>query len=105
MAVFAQFAVFLLIGVGLFAYYGARPFATPDEIFPTFILQRMPPGLVGLIVAAILATTMSTHSGAINSLAAATTHDLVPPVDAQAKPTRRLRSAPADSSRSFGGWC
>ncbi len=80
LAVFAQFAVFLLIGVGLFAYYGARPFATPDEIFPTFILQRMPPGLVGLIVAAILATTMSTHSGAINSLAAATTHDLYLPL-------------------------
>jgi SSS family transporter len=82
-AVFAQFAVFLLIGVGLFAYYGGRPFPTPDEIFPTFILSSMPTGLVGLIVAAVLATTMSTHSGAINSLAAATTHDLYLPLTRQ----------------------
>ena len=30
----------------------------------------MPPGCVGLLVAAIVAATMSTHSGAINALAA-----------------------------------
>ena len=52
----------------------------PTQIFPTFILEQMPPGLVGLIVAAILAATMSTHSGAINSLAAATTHDIYIPL-------------------------
>jgi Na+/proline symporter len=40
----------------------------------------MPPGLVGLVVAAILAATMSTHSGAINSLAASTTHDIYLPI-------------------------
>ena len=40
----------------------------------------MPPGLVGLVVAAILAATMSTHSGAINSLAASTTHDIYLPM-------------------------
>ena len=40
----------------------------------------MPPGLLGLIVAAIVAATMSTHSGAINSLAAATTHDIYLPL-------------------------
>lgn len=89
LVVLAQFSVFLLIGVGLYAYYHGRPFATPDEIFPTFILQRMPPGLVGLIIAAILATTMSTHSGAINSLAASTTHDLYLPI------TRRSADDPA----------
>jgi Na+/proline symporter len=35
---------------------------------------------VGLIVAAIVAATMSTHSGAINSLAGATTHDIYLPI-------------------------
>lgn len=101
LVVFVQFAVFLLIGVGLFSFYGARSFATPDEIFPTFILHRMPPGLVGLIVAAILATTMSTHSGAINSLAAATTHDLYLPL------THRSADSPAAfrAGRLFSlGW-
>jgi SSS family solute:Na+ symporter len=80
LVVAVQFALFLCIGIGLYAYYQARPFARPDDIFPTFILHRMPAGFVGLIVAALLATTMSTHSGAINSLAAATTHDLYLPL-------------------------
>jgi len=78
--VFAQFTLFLFVGVGLFVLYGGRTFAAPDSIFPTFILQYMPPGLIGLILAAILAATMSTHSGAINSLAAATTHDIYLPL-------------------------
>jgi SSS family transporter len=78
--VFAQFTLFLFVGIGLFVLYGGKTFATPDSIFPTFILEHMPPGLVGLILAAILAATMSTHSGAINSLAAATTHDIYLPL-------------------------
>ncbi|MDQ3242697.1 MAG: sodium:solute symporter [Gemmatimonadota bacterium] len=78
--VFAQFTLFLFVGVGLFVLYGGRAFPAPDSIFPTFILQYMPPGLIGLILAAILAATMSTHSGAINSLAAATTHDIYLPL-------------------------
>jgi solute:Na+ symporter, SSS family len=78
--VFAQFTLFLLIGVGLFVLYGGRQFSAPDAIFPTFIVERMPPGLMGLVLAAIVAATMSTHSGAINSLAAATTHDIYLPL-------------------------
>ncbi|CAN5918522.1 sodium:solute symporter [soil metagenome] len=78
--VFVQFFLFLTIGLGLWVFYHARPFPTTDLIFPTFILEQMPPGLVGLIVAAIVAATMSTHSGAINSLAGATTHDIYLPI-------------------------
>jgi SSS family transporter len=78
--VFAQFTMFLMVGIGLFVLYAGKTFAAPDSIFPTFILEHMPPGLVGLILAAILAATMSTHSGAINSLAAATTHDIYLPL-------------------------
>jgi SSS family transporter len=78
--VFCQFFLFLLIGLGLWAFYQGRTFAATDQIFPTFILEHMPPGLVGLIVAAIVAATMSTHSGAINSLAGATTHDIYLPL-------------------------
>ena len=79
-AVFFQFTLFLSVGLGRWKLYGARTFATPDAVFPTFILERMPHGLLGLIVAAIVAATMSTHSGAINSLAAATTHDIYLPL-------------------------
>lgn len=79
-AVIVQFTLFLMIGVGLWALYTGRSFATPDSVFPTFIVERMPHGLLGLILAAILAATMSTHSGAINALAAASTHDIYLPL-------------------------
>ncbi len=78
--VFAQFTLFLMVGIGLFVFYQGRVFPASDAIFPTFIIEQMPSGLVGLILAAILAATMSTHSGAINSLAAATTHDIYIPL-------------------------
>ncbi len=92
-AVFCQFTLFLLIGVGLYASYQGREFVRSDEVFPTFILEEMPQGLVGLIVAAIVAATMSTHSGAINSLAAATTHDIYLPLTGRtADDPRTLRT-------------
>lgn len=78
--VFLQFFLFLAIGLGLWVFYRGRVFPATDRIFPTFILEHMPAGLVGLIVAAIVAATMSTHSGAINSLAGATTHDIYLPL-------------------------
>jgi Na+/proline symporter len=78
--VFVQFTLFLMVGVGLWVLYGGREFPAADQIFPSFIIERMPPGLLGLIVAAIVAATMSTHSGTINSLAAATTHDIYLPL-------------------------
>jgi SSS family transporter len=79
--VILQFTLFLMIGIGLWALYaGRQTFAKADDVFPTFILQYMPHGLLGLILAAILAATMSTHSGAINSLAAAATHDIYLPL-------------------------
>jgi Na+/proline symporter len=79
-AVIVQFALFLVIGLGLWAFYQNQTFATPDEIFPKFIVEVMPPGLTGLVIAAILAAAMSTVSGSLNSLAAATTHDLYLPL-------------------------
>jgi solute:Na+ symporter, SSS family len=90
--VFFQFALFLMVGVGLWVLYGSGPdprqFPIPDAIFPSFIIEHMPHGLVGLLLAAILAATMSTHSGAINSLAAAATHDIYLPL------TRRSAADP-----------
>lgn len=79
-AVIFQFLLFLMIGVGLYAYYQAQKFASPDAIFPSFIVEVMPPGLTGLVVAAILAAAMSTVSGSLNSLSAATTHDIYIPL-------------------------
>jgi solute:Na+ symporter, SSS family len=93
-AVFLQFGLFLMIGIGLFAFYGGRHFAVPDSIFPTFVVDSMPAGLRGLIVAAVLAATMSAHSGALNSLAASTTHDIYLPLSGRsADDPRTLRMA------------
>ena len=79
-AVIFQFALFLMLGIGLWAFYGGKQFPVPDAIFPTFIVDQMPHGLIGLLLAAVLAATMSTHSGAINSLAASSTHDIYLPL-------------------------
>jgi solute:Na+ symporter, SSS family len=78
--VFLQFALFLTVGIALYAYYGGRTFAVADEIFPRFIVEGLPAGLSGLIVAGILAAMMSTVSSSLNSLASATTHDLYAPL-------------------------
>jgi Na+/proline symporter len=93
-AVFFQFALFLMIGIGLYAFYQARQFPVPDAIFPTFVVDSMPAGLRGLIVAAVLAATMSAHSGAMNSLAASTTHDIYLPLSGRrADDPRTLKMA------------
>ena len=82
--VFAQFALFLLIGILLYAHYGRLSIADlglvkADEIFPKFIIEEMPTGLSGLIIAGLLAAAMSTLSGSVNSLASATFSDLYQP--------------------------
>lgn len=77
--IFVQFALFLVLGVMLFVFYrgaaaGVVP-ADPDQIFPAFIVTQMPPGLAGLVLAAILAVAMSNASGSLNSLASSSIMD------------------------------
>ncbi|MGB6869035.1 MAG: sodium:solute symporter, partial [Acidobacteriaceae bacterium] len=60
--VFFQFALFLFIGAGLFLFYrhtGAPLDVSADRLFPVFIVEQMPPGVAGLMIAAILAAAMS----------------------------------------------
>ena len=81
--IFVQFALFLLIGAGLFVFYGLHPgeFAglggavNGNRIFPAFIVREMPVGIAGLLVAAILAAAMSNLSAALNSLSSTTVVD------------------------------
>jgi len=82
--VILQFTVFLFIGLGLYAFYGGATLADlgvikADEIFPKFIIEEMPSGLSGLIIAGLLAAAMSTLSGSVNSLAAVTLGDFYLP--------------------------
>ncbi len=81
--VLVQFLLFLLIGVGLYAFYQHFPTDTPleppDRIFPIFIVEEMPAGISGLIVAAIFAAAMSTLSSSVNSLASSSMNDFYKP--------------------------
>lgn len=65
-------AIFLYIGTALFSYYsGAGHTLDPsivkgDQVFPYFIATELPVGMKGLIIAAILAASMSTVDSALN---------------------------------------
>jgi Na+/proline symporter len=87
--VFLQFALFLVIGAGLWVFYGGRKFDTPDAIFPTFALTELPPGVSGLVVAAILAAAMSSS---LNALAAVTLHDVYVPLRGPKSEAEMLRA-------------
>jgi SSS family transporter len=78
-AVFFQFSLFLLIGAMLFVFYKLNPpavaFQRTDTIYPAFIVSRMPHGVSGLLISAILAAAMSNLSAALNSLSSTTIVD------------------------------
>ena len=75
LVILVQFALFLAIGTGLYFFYGRAASASPDRIFPQFIVNQMPRGLAGLMVAAILAAAMSNLSAAVNSLSSSSMVD------------------------------
>ncbi|MEE2738611.1 MAG: sodium/solute symporter [Planctomycetota bacterium] len=78
--VFLQFFVFLLIGIGLAAYYQQappqHPFQRTDEVFARFLVEKMPVGLRGLVFAGVFSAAMSTLSSSLNSSATTSINDL-----------------------------
>jgi SSS family solute:Na+ symporter len=89
--IFVQFSLFLLIGIMLFVFYteqGIAPPQPPDRLYPGFVWHYLPPGIAGLIVAAILAAAMSNLSAALNSLASTTIMDFYKPLRGQAGKAR-----------------
>ncbi|HLT79744.1 MAG TPA: sodium:solute symporter [Cyclobacteriaceae bacterium] len=68
--------LFFLIGTALYAYYQVFRDKLPaelhsldmaDRVFPFFIVDGLPPGVTGLLIAAIFAAGMSTVSTSLNS--------------------------------------
>jgi SSS family transporter len=84
LVVIVQFALFLLIGVGLKVYYDLNPpltpFEQPDRVFATFIVDHMPTGVLGLVIGAVFAAAMSTLSSSLNSSATAAVKDIYAPL-------------------------
>jgi SSS family solute:Na+ symporter len=83
-----QFAVFLVIGVLLYAFYNGEQM-DPNHVFPLYIIHHLPSGVSGLIIAGLLAAAMSTLAGSINALASATMFDFVKPRMAASLDDRR----------------
>ena len=79
-AVIVQFFLFLMVGLGLWAFYEGRSFDSTDEIFALFIVEQLPPGITGLLIAGVFAAAMSSLSSSINSLASATAYDYWAPI-------------------------
>ena len=77
--VMVQFVLFLAVGLGLWVFYQGRAFERSDEIFALFIVQQLPPGVAGLLVAGVFAAAMSSLSSSINSLASASAYDFWAP--------------------------
>lgn len=78
-----QFTLFLFIGAILYVYYldASLPAPNPpDRIYPAFVRNNLPPGVSGLVIAAILAAAMSNLSAALNSLASTTIMDFYRPL-------------------------
>jgi solute:Na+ symporter, SSS family len=89
-----QFSLFLLVGVMLYGFYRLSPpvtaFSRTDTIFPTFIVTRMPHGISGLLISAILAAAMANLSAALNSLSSTTIVDFYSRLNPQSSEARRV---------------
>ena len=99
-----QFSLFLLIGAMLYVFYQlfppAVPFTRADTIFPTFVVTRMPHGISGLLISAILAAAMANLSAALNSLSSTTIVDFYSRMNPQAGEKHRV----ALSRAATVGW-
>jgi SSS family transporter len=81
--IFVQFSLFLGIGVTLYVFYKDANLPAPqppDRLYPGFVWQYLPPGLAGLVMAAVLAAAMSNLSAALNSLSSTTIMDFYKPL-------------------------
>ena len=74
------------VGFALLGYFSAHPDQLPpdvslkddaDEIFPYFIAYRLPPGVSGLVVAAMFAAAMSSVDSGVNSITAVVMSDIL----------------------------
>ncbi len=88
--VITQFALFLLVGTFLWAAGMDDGTRAGDQLYPLFVVQYLPAGLAGLVVAGLLAAAMSTVSSSLNALASASTHDFYAPLSGRKDPKHLL---------------
>ena len=90
-------ALFFLIGSALYSYYTAHPHllpadiaGKPDYVFPFFIVNGLPVGLRGLLIASIFAAGMSTVSTSVTSAATIILTDYYKPLVKNASERRQV---------------
>jgi SSS family transporter len=99
----ALLVIMLLGGVGLAltVWYRVVPDSNlpqaADKVFPYFVASQLPAGIAGLLLAAILAATMSSMTSGINALAATITLDFRGRMGSALSPERQLRFAKVSS--------
>ena len=95
--VIAVVVLLCTVGLGLAAWYVSQPApdmpGKPDQIFPYFIAKQLPSGITGLVLAAILAATMSSMTSGINTLSANITLDFRARFGSPMSAQRKLRYA------------
>jgi len=96
LVVMIQFSLFLLIGLLLWSYYNGATMpelglSRADEVFPKYIVEDLPAGVSGLLLAGIIAAAMSTLSSTVNSLASSSLMDIY----------QRFIKTPLDEARSL----
>jgi solute:Na+ symporter, SSS family len=73
--------IFYLMGTALFVFFKCHPeFAVPgknDSVYPFFVVNHLPPGVAGLIIAAIFAAAMSSIDSCMNSASTVCVEDFV----------------------------
>lgn len=74
--------VFFGLGTALYVFYRHHPqlldaSVPADGIFPLFIMQQLPPGLAGLVLAGVFAASMSSLDSSLNSMATVVLTDYI----------------------------
>jgi solute:Na+ symporter, SSS family len=91
--------IFFSIGTGLYVFFKSHPdllnvsMSNTDSIFPHFIMQELPAGCAGLLIAAIFAAAMSTLSANINSTSTVMTEDFYSKLKKNVNDSGKMRFA------------
>jgi Na+/proline symporter len=90
--------IFFALGTALWVFYRHHPellipMTRSDEILPWFIVDQLPPGVSGLVIAGVFAAAMSSLDSSLNSVATTLTTDFYQRFNPQADDRRCLRLA------------
>jgi solute:Na+ symporter, SSS family len=97
--VIIQMALFMVVGLMLYGHYNglsvsALGLLRADEVFPRFIVEGLPRGVSGFIIAGLFAAALSTLAGSMSSMASSTVLDLYKPrAKANITPAQELRAS------------